>query len=347
MSIAIIGAGIAGLTAAWTLRDEVVVFEKSRGLTGRAATRWYDRPAGRVYVDHGAQFIRTEATALHSLMLTDLPTEELTDISDPVWTFSAAGVISEGDSAQNRQPKWSYRRGLATLGRLIAERAALRIYTSTRIASVDIGARGRFTVIDSEGQAAGDFSQLIIAIPAGQATDLIAASRLPAAERATLVSGLRAAVYRRCLSVTLGFDRPLTARLYYALLNTDRAHAISWLGLEHAKPGHTPSGQAVLVVQMSGGYSLARWDTAAPELIQEVAALASALLGEDLTAPDWSDVQRWRYSQPDVLADPRSLNGVIDGLWFAGDYLRGGRLHLAAETGHDAAHSAIGHRSAR
>jgi renalase len=347
MSIAIIGAGIAGLTAAWTLRDEAVLFEKSRGLTGRAATRWYDRPAGRVYVDHGAQFIRTEAPALHSLMLTDLPGDELTDISDPVWTFNAAGVISEGDPAQNRQPKWSYRRGLATLGRLMAERAALRIHTSTRIASVDIDARGRFTVTDSEGQSAGDFSQLIIAIPAGQAADLIAASRLPTAERATLESGLREAAYRRCLSVTLGFDRSLIARPYYALLNTDRAHAISWLGLEHAKPGHAPSGQGVLVVQMSGAYSTTRWDAAAPELSREVAALASALLGEDLTAPDWSDVQRWRYSQPEALADPGSLNSVIDGLWFAGDYLRGGRLHLAAETGHDAAQSAIRHRTAR
>ena len=40
--LAIIGAGVSGLSAAWALKDsdwEVSVFEKSRGPSGRAATR--------------------------------------------------------------------------------------------------------------------------------------------------------------------------------------------------------------------------------------------------------------------------------------------------------------------
>jgi predicted NAD/FAD-dependent oxidoreductase len=68
-------------------------------------------------------------------------------------------------------------------------------------------------------------------------------------------------------------------------------------------------------------------------VIREVAGLASQVLGEDLSAPDWTDIQTWRYSQPDVMLDPAEVNGVVPGLWFAGDYLRGGRVHLAAEVG--------------
>ena len=40
--IAIIGAGVSGLAAAWALREhdaEITIFEKSRGLSGRTASR--------------------------------------------------------------------------------------------------------------------------------------------------------------------------------------------------------------------------------------------------------------------------------------------------------------------
>ena len=55
--IAIIGAGVSGLAAAWALKDsdwEVSVFEKSRGPSGRAATRTING----VRVDHGANYFK-------------------------------------------------------------------------------------------------------------------------------------------------------------------------------------------------------------------------------------------------------------------------------------------------
>ena len=54
MKIAIIGAGISGLTAAMHLNDvaEITLFEKSRGAGGRICSRYTDRYS----FDHGAQF---------------------------------------------------------------------------------------------------------------------------------------------------------------------------------------------------------------------------------------------------------------------------------------------------
>lgn len=56
-TVAVVGAGIAGLTASRALRDHglsVTVFEKSRGPSGRMSTRRVD--GGRVQFDHGAQY---------------------------------------------------------------------------------------------------------------------------------------------------------------------------------------------------------------------------------------------------------------------------------------------------
>ena len=54
--MAIIGSGIAGLTLGNQLKDytKVTVFEKSRGVGGRLATR----RATHYFFDHGAQFIK-------------------------------------------------------------------------------------------------------------------------------------------------------------------------------------------------------------------------------------------------------------------------------------------------
>ncbi|MEY8870939.1 NAD(P)-binding protein [Francisella philomiragia] len=44
MKVAIIGAGLAGLTAANILKDsvEITIFEKSHGVSGRMSTRYAD-----------------------------------------------------------------------------------------------------------------------------------------------------------------------------------------------------------------------------------------------------------------------------------------------------------------
>ena len=53
MKIAIIGAGIAGLTCAHMLKKyNPIIFEKSRGIGGRLATRYSDQ----YQFDHGAQY---------------------------------------------------------------------------------------------------------------------------------------------------------------------------------------------------------------------------------------------------------------------------------------------------
>ena len=360
MQLAIIGAGVAGLAAARALRRRrpnlsITIYEQSRELGGRAAT---GRRDGYIF-DHGAQYIKAATPELEQLLTADLPADDLLDIGRPVWTFDGAGVIAEGDPAQNADPKWIYRDGLSRLGKLLA--AGLDIQRETRVDRIRrptndnrrptnddrrpsdihpirsvIG--GRWSVVDSAGQPIGDADLVLLTPPAPQTADILAASDCDPDVKSALLAELARATYRRCISLALAYHQPI-ARPFYALVNIDRAHPVSWLALEHAKaPDRCPPGHSLLIAQMAARWSLDHWETPADQLERLVADQVCALLGEDVGAPLWCDVQRWLHALPDSGADFDALNASRSGLFFAGDYTSGqGRLHLAIESGWRAA----------
>ncbi len=125
-------------------------------------------------------------------------------------------------------------------------------------------------------------------------------------------------------------------RPYYALVNTDKAHAISWLAWEHEKaPERVPEGAGLLIAQMAPQYTQEHWQTPGEELVSDVAQRVRALIDEPLPAPIFTDIQRWRYALPAEKADANQLNTITLplGLAFCGDAFVGGRVHLAIEHG--------------
>jgi len=164
-SIVIIGAGSSGLAAAHTLLDAghtVTIFEKSRGVGGRAATR---NRAGFIY-DYGANYIKPGAPDSVELITKRFYTPDLIDIQKPVWTFDGSQHIQEGDSTQNAEPKWSYRRGLTTLSRKMAK--GLNIHLSTHVARIQQQANA-WILYNDAGEVMGTFDRVLITIPANQA----------------------------------------------------------------------------------------------------------------------------------------------------------------------------------
>ena len=335
MRLAVVGAGIAGLSAAHRLRAtrpdlELVVFEQSRDIGGRAATR---RLNGTIF-DHGAQYLKTPAPELREFISETLPHETLWDIGLPVWTFDGTGRIEPGDPAQNADPKWTYAEGLDRLATELA--TALDIRREVRVEWLEL-AGGGYMLRGTDGVDLLRADAVLLTPPAPETAALLARSRLPAPRREMLIQELGRARYRRCLSLTLGYSRPPRERPFYALVNTDRRHPISWLAYEHLKPGRDMAWQGVLIAQMAPAWSVDHWD-GEPEVVAAlVAELVSALLGEDLRRPAWSDRQGWRYALPNAGCDAERLHAG-DGLFFAGDYLAGqGRVHLAIQSGWQAA----------
>ena len=327
----------------------MVVFERSGSVGGRAATR---RLHGCI-VDHGAQYLRlpNELPDLRRLVLEDLSREGLTDIGRPVWPFDLHNHIRVGDAHQNTVPKWTYLGGLHLLSHSLA--AGLEVRLNTPVSRLD-RVPGGYCLLDETGMALGEAERVLVAVPAPQAIDLLqgGAGRSERADAALAL--LKTVTYQPMLTFILGYRRPKDGaifaggtasnpRPYYALVNSDRHHDISWLAVENDKGRtRTPDDLLALVAQMAVPFSERYSETPTTALLANVTGQVRSLLTIDLGTPLWYDVTRWRYARPTQLLDLKELNITHDGLCFVGDYTAGWRLHLALQAGLDVAPIVVG-----
>jgi predicted NAD/FAD-dependent oxidoreductase len=328
--IAVVGAGVAGLGAAYALRDaeaEVTVFERRDSVGGRAATR---RRKGCVY-DVGANYLKDEDSRVADLISEELD-EGLVEADGPVWTFDGDGEISEGRDDDAR--KWTYREGLAALGDRLAEASAATVRTGSEVVGITRDAEAdecQLTVRGGETTA----DAVILTPPAPVTAYLLDRSEWDDQLCADLRDAATAVPYRTLLSVALHYpyraDPP-----YYALVNDDEEHDLGWVAREECKPGHVPDGESLLVVQPSPAWSREHYDDPDDEIAVAAADRTAELLGDpDRYQFDWADVARWRDALPDAGADREVLaRGADRDLFFAGDWVVGeGRVHAALRNG--------------
>jgi predicted NAD/FAD-dependent oxidoreductase len=334
MDLAIVGAGAAGSAAAYTLRDDpvdVTVFEKSRGVCGRAATR---RKHDCRY-DHGANYVKSGSERVSALLTETLPTEGLVEIDEPVWTFDAGGTVTEGEDRDGH--KWTYESGITQIAKRLFDETDAEIRFETRVGRLEGDGDG-WTVFDTDGAAMGRFDAVLVTPPAPQTAELLAASEADRAPLGALQEAAEAVPYRTIYTAILHYPFELEFP-WYGLVNTDREHEIGWLSREELKAGHVPDGESLLVAQMAPGWSRRRYDDPSEAVIADAAELVAELLGDDrLADPDWTDRQGWRYALPDDgLDEATARQGESSGLYVAGDWVAGdGRVHLAVESGLEA-----------
>lgn len=346
-SVAIIGAGCSGLAAAHELQDAgygVTIFEQSQDVGGRAATRSQQG----FTCDYGAQYIKSGGSVSVSLVTERFRMPDLIDIAKPVWIFDLQGRIQEGDPVQNAEPKWNYRSGLNALAKRMAQGLDIRL--QTKVAHLCQNTTD-WSLFDESGYQIGVFERVLITIPASQAAELIKASQVADAIREDICASLLKATYNPLISVMLGYRPKLRVRPYYALVNTDKAHTISWLAWEHEKaPERVPEGTGLLIAQMAPQYSRDNWHMSDEEMITDVANRIATLLEEPLNKPFFVDIYRWQYALPAEKANAVRLNtfAMPSGIAFCGDAFVGGRVHLALEHGVEVARQLIAvdkHRS--
>jgi hypothetical protein len=332
--IGIVGAGAAAAAATFVVDAatdaEVTVLEKSGGVCGRAATRRH----GDLTYDYGANYVKDDDERVVELLTETLDDEGLVDATEPVYTFDASGEVSPGRDADDH--KWSYRAGLTQIAKRLFAGTDATVHRRTRVEGI---ARddGRWRAVDDDGRRWGPFDALLLNPPAPQTAALLRGADWDSEVRDPLVEAVEAVEYRSVYTAVLhypfGIDVP-----YYALVNTDKDHAVGWISREECKPGHVPEGESLLVVQSNHEWAVEHYDRDPGPNVAELADHAAAIVGDDrLADPAWTDHQGWRYALPENgVAGGPVQSARSEGLYALGDWVAGeARLHAALANGLD------------
>jgi predicted NAD/FAD-dependent oxidoreductase len=331
LNIAIIGAGIAGITAARTLANaghHVQVFEKSRGPGGRMSTR----ESNFGTFDHGAQYF-TVRDPRFSLALQAVP--GTTDICRP-WSANAVRVLDPlghvfEAARASKEAHFVAKPGMNALVRHWAEPLGKAIHNNTQITRLERGTKGLWTLHTDDHKFAG-FDHVLLAIPSVQAVNLLKASGKDAADPDWL-KAMNAVEVAPCWTMMVAFPNATQPNLHIGpQWNAARSihHRIAWLARESSKPGRGKVER--WTVQASAAWSAEHInDTDAR--VQAKLLRAFAELTGIRAEPAHTQVHRWLYAKTIAPLGVSHQYNPANGLGTCGDWHLGHRVEDAFVSG--------------
>ncbi|MEM6908337.1 MAG: FAD-dependent oxidoreductase [Pseudomonadota bacterium] len=296
--IAIIGAGMAGLSCATRLGEagrDVQLFDKGRGAGGRMASRRVELGREEVTFDHGAQYFTVRDVEFRAEVI----------------QWQALGAIAPWPAAGEDAFI-----GFPAMNSPLKEMTVLQeIAWSTRIDSLERdGREWVLRAAEREHRAA----KVAVAIPAEQAQQLLAK---PAPQLAEIAAG---ATSQPCWSVMVAFAAPLD--LAEDTLRASNA-AIAWAARNPAKPGR---GEAeAWVLHASPQRSRELLDLSPEEAGKILLADFFAQAGLAPVEPVHLAAHRWLYAMADPVAGEHARYDPDLQLGIAGDYLHSPRVEGA------------------
>lgn len=305
--VAVIGAGIAGLTIARALqpRAHVVVFEKARGVGGRMSTRYADP----FYFDHGAQFFTARSEAFKTFLA----------------PLIAAGIVCEwkpklvglrpGAMPYDRfwfEPHYVARPHMNSLCKHLADGIDLRL--STEIAPLTREGE-TWALTTAQGEALGQFDQVISTAPPAQTQRLFGA-HLPTHTVFPEMQG--------CHALMLGLAAPWPHRWHAATVEDS---PIGWIALNSSKPGRKTNAPS-LVVHATADWSDQHTDTDPASVEQMLRDELRNLIGA-LPETPYSTLHRWRYAFANAEETPGPYHLPALGLSAIGDWTGAARIEAA------------------
>jgi len=315
IDVAVIGAGIAGLWACKKLRRAgfgVALIDKSRGLGGRMATR----RAGKLQFDHGAQFFTASKPAFLGLV-SELVTNDLC----AKW-FADRYVAIPRMSAIGR-------------GLLDSEEG---LYLNQQVRRIHREASGWFIEFEQSGHdiiGNGYITNIVIAVPAPQAIDIIGAE----------YSGfekLKSVQYAPCWTLMLALEKPLQSDDVY--MEFPDGHALRSISQNSNKPCRGEvAGLHTIVVHASQDWSIQNLEHDKETVQDALLSIVSDIFNFQ-TPPHYISAHRWRFAEVTQAAKVPFLWDSKIGLGACGDWCTGPRIELAFDSGNALANEIIADR---
>ena len=322
--IAIIGTGIAGLSAAQALHAagrDIELFDKSRGSGGRMASKRSD--AGSL--DLGAQYF----TARDRRFV------------EAVQQWQARGWVAEWQpslynaqdgqlsASPDEQVRWVGSPRMSAITRAML--GALPVRFSCRITEVFRGDR-HWSLQDAEGNSHGPYSHVIVATPAPQASALLAAAPKLAGAAASVIM-------EPTWAVALGFDKELETRVEGCFVQDS---PLDWVARNRSKPGRDTHFDT-WVLHAGSAWSRQHLDLARETVIEHLHGAFAELIGCAVPPPSFTLAHRWLYARPAQAHQWGALADADLGLYACGDWCLSGRVEGAWLSGQDAARRLLEH----
>lgn len=306
MHIAVIGAGISGLTCARQLQIQghsVTVYEKSREVSGRMSTRQTEFGG----FDYGAQYLTASSA----------------DFRKQLAAWKKAGVIIDWNAdlvqlnqgvrkpAGRSQKRFIPVPGMSGLCAHLAQGLDIRCEQVVRRIE-PLGKQWLLSVGSSSvaiDASAGPFDAVLLAVPADQAASLLAP--IPA-----LAKQVAKAKLSPCWAMMLSFPLPLELGYDGAWVSGSR---LAWIARDNAKPEHRDGER--WVAHASTDWSVRHLEDDEERVKEKLLKAFHEATGSQVQ-PIHASAHRWRYAQAlaplaeDCLWRPRLRIGAC-GDWFA------------------------------
>ncbi|NBX67752.1 MAG: FAD-dependent oxidoreductase [Proteobacteria bacterium] len=293
LGVLVVGAGIAGLTLARNLVRhgmKVTVFDKSRGVGGRLASR---RGGGLTW-DHGI-------VALHP---SDIPPEIYVD-------WKSLGILeSRKDQASM---SWICPEGMTQLPKALEQ--GVDVVRDAKIDLIRIGPGGKVWMIRDDSGTWHYGNKLVLAVPAPQAELLLEAS-FPQ-QMVSLKESLAQIKYRPTLTVLA-----TVSRKKYPELSLKAVSPIEMI-IENGEKG-IKMGTGALTIHLNEAYSVKNFELSEQKVLREIKSLVASKMGIEISN---LVLKKWRYSQvTHALEDPFLSAKLTSPLFVIGDGFCGGGL---------------------
>jgi len=313
MRVAVVGAGIAGLSAARALQDrghDVRAFERSPVPGGRCATRIVqaiELPrglSGELAFDHGAQYF-----TVRDDRFSEVAAEWERDRVIGKWTGRIVSFDGEGwedveSTSANATADQEVRRYVGTPGMQSIAAAMAR--------GLDIEYGRKIDRLDDLQQA---FDQIILAVPAPEA------SRLAGRQERTNA--------KPCWAVMAAFEERVAARFDAAFVN---GSALGWIARNTSKPKRNYRIDA-WVLHASPSWSEAHLDDRSEDVGAFLMEAFDDLIPAGLPKAFYATVHRWRYATADPPLAVGAISDPSSGVIVCGDWCRGARIEDAFLSG--------------